>query len=152
MEADFATIIAKLDAANGEGLKRAQRKALKAVGQIVQEAIVAAAPVRVDDTPSGTALKPGALKDDIKARVHIATDEKVATDNSRVTIGPGKATAYVANWIENGHANPKAKSAKAKKNTPAYPFVRKAADSVQQKAQAEYEAVMKAEIAKVMDE
>ncbi len=99
MEADFAALIARFDRANGDGLKQAQRKALSAVGQIVKTAIVAAAPVRVDDTPSGTALQPGALKADIKARVHIATDAKAATDSSRVTIGPGKATAHVANWV-----------------------------------------------------
>ena len=149
MESDFATLIAKFDRINGEGLKTAQRKALKAVGKIVQEAIVAKAPVRTDGTPAGTALKPGELKADIKARVHISTDVKAATDTSCVIIGPGKKTAHVARWVENGHINTKA--VKGAKNTPSHPFIRPAYDATKQTVLDEYEAIMTAEIAKEMN-
>jgi HK97 gp10 family phage protein len=149
MDNDFASLLAKMDAVKGAALKKAQRKALRAVGDIVKTAIVERAPERVSDTPSGTALAPGALKADIRVRVHIATDEKTATDTSRVTIGPGKATAHVARWVENGHANPKAD--KGRKNTPAHPFIRPAADAVQQKTIDEYESIMTTEIQKVMN-
>jgi HK97 gp10 family phage protein len=149
MDNEFANLIAKMDGVKGEQLKKAQRKALRAVGDIVKTAIVEHAPERVSDTPSGTALAPGALKADIRARVHIAADEKMATDTSRVTIGPGKATAHVARWVENGHANSKA--VKGAKNTPAHPFIRPAADAVKQTTIDEYEAIMTAEIQKVMN-
>jgi HK97 gp10 family phage protein len=149
MESDFLRLIAKFDAIKGDELKKAQRKALKAVGKIVQDAIVARAPVRVDDTPSGNALAPGALKADIQVHVHIASDAKAATDISSVTIEPGKATAHVALWVERGHANPKAK--KGLTTTPAYPFIRPAQDSVEQAAVTEYETIVTAEIERVMN-
>ena len=149
MEADFANLIAKFDRINGEGLKAAQRKALKAVGKTVQETIIAKAPVRTDGTPAGNALKPGELKADIKARVHIATDAKAATDTSYVTIGPGKKTAHVARFVENGHVNTKA--VRGAKNTPAHPFIRPAADATRQTVLDEYEAIMTAEISKEMN-
>lgn len=150
MDKDFADLIAKLDAVNGEALKQAQRKALKRVGEIVKTAIVERAPERTEATPGSNALPPGALKADIRATVHISRDEKAATDTSRVTIGPGKKTAHVARWVENGHANPRAR--KGKKNTPAHPFVRPAADASERQALEEYEAIMTAEITKVMNE
>jgi HK97 gp10 family phage protein len=150
MEADFAALIAKFDKINGEGLKQAERKALKVVGKLVQDAIVAKAPVRTDGTPAGNALKPGALKADIKARVHISSDAKAAQgDTSYVSIGPGKATSHVARWVENGHANPKA--VKGAKTTPAHPFVRPAADATKQASIDTYEAIMTAEIAKELN-
>lgn len=147
MQDGYAELAAKLQSIAGEGRVAAERKALKAVGQLVQAAIVARAPVQ--STTGHGDLAPGELKADIKARVHIANDEKAATDFSRVTVGPTKKTAYVANFVENGHANPKAQ--KGLKNTPAHPFIRPAADSTKQEATELYTEILTEEIQKVMN-
>lgn len=148
MEADLKALIAKLDALNGKKLKNIQAKALRQVGVIVKDAIIARTPVRVD-APSGNALPVGALKADIKALVHIAKDEN-AGDPSTVTIGPSKKTAYVARWIEYGHEIPRAHKPNARKNVPPRPFIRPAFDSVKSQAIETYETIMREEIAKAM--
>ena len=152
MPKDLAELQARLHSLASDARIAAERKALRAVGTLVQTAIVERAPQQ-SSTPHGE-LAPGELKADIKARVHIATDENAATDVSRVTIGPTSKTAYVANFVENGHANRprnKPSSRARKENTPAHPFIRPAQDATQQKAIDLYAEIMAAEIQKVMN-
>lgn len=146
MEADFQNLLNKLNNLKGEGRQKAERKALKAVGSLIQEAIVARAPVQ-SGTPHGD-LAPGELKADIKVRVHISKDEDAGLDSSSVSIGPGSKTSHIARFVENGHANPKA--TKGKKNTPAHPFIRVALDATREKAIDLYESVITEEINKAM--
>jgi HK97 gp10 family phage protein len=149
MPNEFSDLIAKLDSLKGDALKKAERKALTEVGQIVKTAIVERTPIQ-----SGVAegiLKPGELAANIKSTVHVATDlSTTRADVSRVTIGPGTAvTRSVANWVEHGHAN--ARATKGNKTTPAHPFVRPALDATQQQAIDAYAATMTAEVTKALE-
>lgn len=148
MDQAFNDLLEKMDRLKGDALKQANRKALRQVGTLYQQAIQERAPVR-SEGHAGNALPPGALKDDVRVYVHIADDAKADTDTSRVTIGPGKKTAHVAKWIEEGHENPKAQ--KGLKRTPAHPYIRPAADATEQKAIETYQAVMTAELQQVMN-
>lgn len=148
----FDLLQAKLTALTGDALARAERKALRAVGKLVKDAIVERAPEQVGDTPGGD-LAPGALKADIRAVVHIASDVKAATDVSRVTIGPGKDTAHIARFVEDGHANARygGTNRHTSPNTPAHPFVRPAADATREAAVDLYASVMTEEVQKAMN-
>jgi len=135
MPNEFSDLIAKLDAVKGDALKKAERKALTEVGQIVKGAIVERTRVQ-SGVPEGI-LKPGELAASTKG------------DVSRVTIGPNsQATRSVANWIENGHVN--ARATTGEKNTPPYPFIRPAQDATQQQAIDAYAATMTAEVTKAL--
>lgn len=149
MPNEFSDLIAKLDSLKGDALKKAERKALTEVGEIVQTAIVER--TRIHSGVAEGILAPGELAASIKATVHIATDLSTTKgDVSRVMIGPSTAaTRSVANWLENGHANPRA--TKGNKNTPAYPFIRPAQDATQQQAIDTYAATMTAEVTKALE-
>lgn len=81
----------------GPAAERIARHAVRAGGRVVQAAITEAAPVR-PDLPSGTALPPGALKNDIE--VHVA---KERDGSISAYIEPGKLTRRAAIWTEYGH-------------------------------------------------
>jgi Bacteriophage HK97-gp10, putative tail-component len=81
----------------GPAADRIIRHAMKAGGRVVQTAITEAAPVRTDAW-SGTALPPGALKNDIE--VHVA---KESDGSISAYIAPGKLTRHVARFVEYGH-------------------------------------------------
>ena len=142
---DFQAVIDQLSALKGDALIEAERKALRAVGSLIQGALIEKAPIQ-SSKPHGS-LEPGALRADIKARVHVATDQSTTTgDVSRVTVGPGPKTAHVALWVENGHAN--ARATKGAATTPAHPFTRPVRDAIEDKAVALYKDTMLAELAK----
>ena len=147
---DFQALKAKLDGLSGEIRIKAERKSLRAVGDLFQTAIIELAPEQ-SETSHGD-LPPGALKASIKARVHVSTDEGVTTgDVSKVTIGPGRSTEYVANWVENGHAGRRSATREGPaRNVPAHPFVRPAFDANEDKAVDLYAETMAAEIEKAM--
>jgi HK97 gp10 family phage protein len=143
---DFAELRTQLDALKHDALNKAERKALRQVGELITTAIVEVCPVQ-----AGVAeglLEPEQLKESFRPVVHIASDEKIASgDTSRVTIQPNtKLTRDVAKWVEDGHAGPKPSS----KRTKPHPFVRPAADSVEQKAIDTYTSVMTEEITKAL--
>lgn len=77
--------------------KRIINDGLKAGGAVFQEAIAERAPER-PDLPSGDALPPGALKQDIEVKL-----TKDDTGLPAVVVGPGKFTSHVARWVEYGH-------------------------------------------------
>jgi len=81
----------------GPAAERIARHAVRAGGRVVQAAITEAAPVR-PDLPSGTALPPGALKNDIVVKTTKEPDGSVSA-----YIEPGKYTRHVARWVEYGH-------------------------------------------------
>ncbi len=147
----FEELKAQLDGLAGDVRIQAERKALRAVGDLFKDAIITLAPVQ-SETPHGD-LAPGELKADIKARVHVASDQATTTgDTSRVTIGPSPKTAYVANWVENGHAGRRSATREGPaRNVPAYAFVRPAFDANEAKAIDLYTETMTAEIAAAME-
>jgi hypothetical protein len=81
----------------GPAAERIARHAVRAGAQVVQAAITEAAPVR-PDLPSGTALPPGALKNDIEVKTRKEPDGSVSA-----YIAPGSRTRRIASWVEFGH-------------------------------------------------
>lgn len=148
---EFQALRAKLDAARGQALKQAERKALKAVGSLVQGEIKRRAPFQAGEQ-SGGILKPGELAADVQVHVSVASDQATAQGNtSRVSIGPGEKTRAVANWVENGHAGRgSAKREGPARFVPAHPYTRPAFDAVQEEATELYESVMTEEMTKAL--
>jgi len=144
---EFAALRAKLDELKHDALNRAERKALRQVGELITTAIADICPVQAG-VPEGL-LEPGQLKESFAPVVHIASDEGIASgDTSRVTVQPStKVTRSVAGWVEDGHAPPKPDS----KRTPPHPFVRPAADATEQKAIDLYTSVMTEEITNALN-
>ena len=64
----FNPLLKKFEVLKGPALRRAERRALRAVGEVFVAAIVAQAPERVDDVPAGEALAKGELKASRPAR------------------------------------------------------------------------------------
>jgi HK97 gp10 family phage protein len=146
MQDEFAVLRAQLDALKHDALDKAERKALRQVGELITTAIVEVCPVHAGK-PEGL-LEPGQLKESFHATVHIASDEKIASgDTSRVTIQPNtKLTRDVAKWVEDGHLG----SHGNEKRTKPHPFIRPAADANEQKAVDLYATVMTEEITKAL--
>jgi HK97 gp10 family phage protein len=112
----------------GAGFDRAARKAVRAGGKIIQEAITEAAPVRTSGS-SGDALPEGALKSDIE--LHVAKEK----DGSfSAYIEPGKYSIRVARWVEYGHTEKRGK--KVTGQVPTHAFFRPAFDASEGEAEA----------------
>lgn len=92
----LAELDARLKEMGNVEAKKCIRKALKAGGKVMQEAILERTPVR-PELPSSTALPPGALANDIVVK------NTVEGDNLAVAVGPGSHTAYAARLVEYGH-------------------------------------------------
>lgn len=143
---------AKIDNVSHQALRDAERKALRAVGKLMLDAVMENAPTK---HVRGGDLAPGELKAGFRSRVHIATDaEETSDQTSSVTIAPLKKIEYVARFVENGHINaPHKKGGKQPEpaNTPAHPFVRPAFDANEQKAIDIYTETMTEEVKKAME-
>lgn len=146
MPDEFATLRAQLDELKHDALDKAERKALRQVGDLITAAIVEVCP-----TQAGVAeglLEAGQLKASFAPVVHIAKDESIASgDTSKVTIQPNtKVTRDVAKWVEDGHQGPHGSD----KRTIPHPFIRPAADATEQKAVDLYASVMTEEMSKAL--
>jgi HK97 gp10 family phage protein len=93
----LAELQQKLTELSTTAADRCIRTALRAGAEIEQAAIQERAPER-PDLPSGTALPPGALANDIV--VHVRKSDQ---GNLSAIIGPDKYTSHVARWVEYGH-------------------------------------------------
>lgn len=129
---------AKLSEMSTEMSTKIVRKALRAGGKVMQEAIAEAAPVKADTARGGTSLPPGTLKSDI-----IVTLGRDDEGSPAAIVGPGKYTAHVANFVEYGHRqvtggysnikNGKASGpGKSTGQVPAYPFIRPAYEATRE--------------------
>jgi HK97 gp10 family phage protein len=141
------TGLRELDTKLGElGDKQAKRivnAALKDAGEIFAAAVRARAPIRAGGT-SGTALPPGALKNDIG--YHIGGTEDGGRALPAVIVRPGRYTTRAANWVEYGHRQVHGGYSKllasGKRRGPgreigavsAYPFVRPAYEAAREQA------------------
>jgi hypothetical protein len=132
------------------------RRGLRAGGELMQEAISAAAPVRTEPwsgkqkNPAWN-LPPGALKSDITLRV----GKNEETGGFSAWVQPGKYTRKVAGWVEYGHRSVRGgrymnfgKRGKGVQvgETPAHPFIRPAYEAT---AAASFEAVRESILADV---
>lgn len=128
-------------------------KAVKAAAQVIADAMQEQAPERAEG-PSGDALPPGAMREDIKVR------ERVDKDGfATARIGPGKDTAHVARWVEYGHrqvaggVNRVLASGKTRGagheigQVPPHPFLRPAFERSEAKAIERFKEVLRDEIA-----
>ena len=147
MANDFEALQAKLRTLRGPEMMKTQRKALRAVGDFVEAALVSNTPVKAGT--DGGVLEPGELRDSIKARVSVPSDEAVAAGKeARVVIGPtGYLRKLVAHDVEYGHTNAKSKTGSS---TPPHPFIRPVAESSESEAIAIYTEVVTADVQKVM--
>lgn len=92
------------------------RKALRAGGKVLQEALVESAPVATGDTPAGH--DPGTLRDSIRPRLGMSSIK----EEGKVSVGPSK-DAFWGRFSEFGT-----------RHEPARPWIRSAFDSSAQVA------------------
>jgi HK97 gp10 family phage protein len=88
---------AKLEQLATSRAERCIRTALKAGAEIEQAAVEDKIPRRLPGA-AGTALPEGALKGDISFEI-----KRSQQGNLAAIVGPGKLTAHVAEWVEEGH-------------------------------------------------
>ena len=143
----FKDLQTKLRTMQREELVKAQRKALRAVGDFLEAALKSNTPVKAGT--DGGELEVGELRDSIKARVSIPSDERILQGKvDRVVIGPtGKIRKLVAWDVEYGHSNSRSKDGSV---TPAHPFIRPVADASEVEAISIYTETMTAEVQKAM--
>lgn len=156
---NLAELQATLASLTKEQRLKITKKALRRVGAIVQEAIEKQAPIR-PDLPSGTALPIGALKKDVHFKVRVSDDPNT---ESIVTVFPGKKTEHAADWVENGHVLVRGGYSKADGkggrrgpgkvigHVQPHPYIRVAADSVEEKAIDAFLETMADEINRVLE-
>jgi HK97 gp10 family phage protein len=152
MAGEYDELLGRLDSLKTVTRKKALKKSLRAMGELMRDAIVAIAPEQVENAHG--VLKPGQLKADIRVSVHVADDENAADDSDRVTIGPTRKTIDIATDVEIGHSNrPRTvpRPVPRTESTPAHPFVRPAFDATEEQAVTLFQETMAAEIAKVMN-
>lgn len=130
----LAALDARLKAMATTDAKRCIRKALRRGAEIMQESVQSRTPIR-PDLPSGTALPQGALASDIE--IH----SLVLDDNLAVSIGPGHATAHVADFVEFGHERKGGQ-------VPAHPFLRVSYEATREESVAAIITTLAAEIEK----
>lgn len=103
---------------------------VKAGAEVIADAMRVRTPERVESA-SGTALRPGAMRRDIRVT------ETMDRDGFAVaTIGPGKKTQHVALWVEYGHALTKGPRRRGHVvgNVAPHPFLRPAFEASQREA------------------
>ena len=120
-----------------------ERKALRAVANVIKPRLAEAAPVRVSEEQSGTSLPQGALRDAVQGHVNMGD----GTNPPTATIDFGKLS-HIAHMVDAGHRAPHAKAftraghAVTGRPTPAHPFVRSVQDSSAELAQQTFETAM----------
>jgi hypothetical protein len=92
-----AGVIDMLETLKTTAAERCIRKALRAGAAIEKDAIETLAPIR-PVLPSGTALPPGALANDVTVSLKRSDEGEIIA-----VVHPGKLTAHVASWVEYGH-------------------------------------------------
>lgn len=148
MANEFQDVVDQLNKLDNVGMRRIQRKALKRVGEIVTLVAKNDCPVKTD---AGGLLKEGELRESIKPRVYIPTDQKVLDGSfPRVVVGPSTDVAKtVERFVVDGHMGPRPKGiaqadrARHDRETgnkwiPANPFMDRAFDECQEAAQDAY--------------
>jgi HK97 gp10 family phage protein len=100
----FEDLDGKLQDLISEKGEQILRKGLRAGGEIIQAAVIEAAPVRTDPWTGPSKndawnLPPGALKSDIGLRVTGSQKD----GGLFAIIGPGRFSRNVAEWVEFGH-------------------------------------------------
>jgi HK97 gp10 family phage protein len=121
--------------------------ALREGAKVYQAAVSEAAPERLDDETSGTALPPGALKSDVII-------QKVPK-SAEYAVRFGRLTAHVAKWVDEGHRLVVGGRSKLNKKTgqstgngreigtvPAHPFFREAFETASSEAEKAIETTL----------
>jgi hypothetical protein len=123
-------------------MDKIERKALRAVTQVIQPALAEATPVLVEGL-KGTSLKPGELKKAVRGRIKLGKGG--APSSATVDFGN---LSYIAHFVDGGHVNPTAKH--GLNHTPAHPFVRTTEEATRDKALEAYVATATTEIEKAL--
>jgi HK97 gp10 family phage protein len=148
MPDDFQALRAKLDALKRNAVVAAERKALRATGEVIRDAIVEVCPAQAGK-PEGL-LEVNELKESFRSYVRIASDQAAAQGKEdTVVVQPNTQVCKdVALWVERGHAGPTPDSKRTKPKA----FIRPAQDAIEQKAIDTYASVMTEEIQKAFHE
>lgn len=146
VESMFQAELDRLAWLRDEGRKKAVRKALRAAGNLLKDAISEGAPVQAGEQRGE--FKPGELKAGFVLSVQMSND---GIQKDQVTVRPKPYLAGLASMIENGHENRRGKKHGPQSKhgrTPAHPFVRPAWDTTHEAAAALFEETAAAEIEK----
>lgn len=127
---------------SGEQIDAIERRALKAVGNVIAPALVAATPERAK--AYGKSLPKGALKAAVRARTRLGKNGESSVE----TVDFGKLS-YIAHAVDIGHVNANAKQ--GRKHTPAHPFVRGVEDATHDAATDAYLETLEAGIVEVLE-
>jgi hypothetical protein len=90
-------LVAKLEKARVDMAGPEMKKALRAGGKVIQQAMIERAPMLDGKTPGSDSLEPGALKS------HITVSVPASDNPIEAIIGPNSKVAYVARFVEYGH-------------------------------------------------
>ena len=121
-----------------------ERKALRAVADVIRPRLAQAAPVRVNAKQGGNSLPEDALKAAVRGHIHKGTS---VDDPTQVIVDFGKLSHIRA---PHARALSRAGLKVTGKPTAAHPFVRSVQDSSAAAAQTAYEETMQMEIEKVL--
>ena len=127
---------------SGEVADKIQRDALRAAGNVIKPALIAATPLR-KTTAYGKALPEGALKEAVRAVPRLGKDGEAPTE----TVDFGKLS-YIANIVDQGHVNVRSKK---RTHVPAYPFIREVEEATHAEAAEAYVAALQAGINKALE-
>ena len=155
--AGYQELVDQLNSLRTTVRKRALKKALGAMGNLVADAIREAAPVQKNDPRRGDDPHYNiTLKDEVRVQVKIQPDEMSGIYSDRVAVFLTPHAEHVARFVEYGHVNKRGKKSRVLGNqtehgfTDAHPFIRPAFDSTKDGAVELFGAVMADEIEKAM--
>lgn len=140
----------KLEGMTAADLPQIERAGLREVNKVVKPAMAAATPIAFQiPTELSNALPTGKLRGSVRARV---LEPKDGLGRAAV-VDFGKAN-YVANFVDGGHALIKGgRKGKGKTigHVPAYPFIRRVQDAVQDEASEAMVAGADAEVTRILN-
>jgi HK97 gp10 family phage protein len=150
-------LVDKLNTAGAKMGGPEMKKALRAGGRVIKEAMVERAPMMLEEKTAGSdSLEPGALKDGM--RVAVIDGE----NGQEAIIGPNSKVAYVARFVEYGHrqvsggylkllGNGKSRgTGTAGTDIPAYPFLRPAFEASVSEVQTAMEESLRKSFSEVL--
>lgn len=140
----FDELAGKMEAVARKVRGPVAKEMVRAGANVFKREMIDRAPVLDEKNSGSNSLEPGALKDDI--RVRFPASEQLL--DTTAAVGPGKKTAYVANFVEYGHRMVSGGQSKvgadgkvrgngkvSDVDVPAYPFVRPAFEAGQGEAE-----------------
>lgn len=133
------------------------RDAVHAAADVIRDEMVLQAPLLDEKTAHSTSLEPGAVKRDIRTRMHAVDKDGVVT----AVVGPDY-TSYVCQWLEFGHRLVKGGSSRIGPTgrlrgagheigeVKPHPFIRRSYENSIRPAMAKFTEIFKAETSEAL--